>query len=80
MPDHDLIGTRLARLTLASQDACARACCAQPACAGYAFAGELLSPSQPSAPCVLLSNVSQLVPSNFVHSGVRHASGGGAAA
>jgi hypothetical protein len=78
--NHDVIGTRLARLTLGSEDACARSCCAQPACAGYAFAGELLSPSQPSAPCVLLSNVSQLVPSNFVNAGVRHASGGGGAA
>jgi hypothetical protein len=36
VPDYDLIGTRLARLTLASEDACARSCCAQPACASRA--------------------------------------------
>jgi hypothetical protein len=80
VPNHDLIGTLHARLALASEDACARACCARgPVCGGYAYAGSLLSPSQPTAPCVLLSNATQLVPSNFVHAGVRLVSGGGAA-
>jgi hypothetical protein len=80
VPNHDLIGVLHARLALASEDACARACCARgPVCGGYAYAGSLLSPSQPTAPCVLLSNATQLVPSNFVHAGVRLVSGGGAA-
>jgi hypothetical protein len=78
VPNHDLIGVLHARLALASEDACARACCAVGAsCAGYAFGAQLLSPTQPAAPCVLLSNASQLVPSNIMTAGVRHGGGGG---
>lgn len=77
-PNYDLVGTRLVRLSAASEDDCRTACCAAPACAGYAFGAELLA-SLPSAPCFLLSNVTQLVPSNMMNAGLRHAAADAAA-
>jgi hypothetical protein len=70
LPGYDLVGTRLARLAVASEGDCRTACCAAPACAGYAFGAELLA-SAPTAPCALLSNVTQLVPSTIMNAGVR---------
>jgi outer membrane protein assembly factor BamB len=59
-------------LLLPSEGDCRQACCDAPACDGYSFAGELraLSPSG-SAGCFLFVNLTQLVPSVMMASGVR---------
>lgn len=71
-PGYDLEGAQLAALSLASEAACRDACCALRGCDGYAFSARLL-PALPAAPCFLLANVTQLVPSNLMSSGLRSA-------
>ena len=81
-PGHDAIGTQLRSLRVASEAQCRAACCAQqPACAGYSLVARELpgggggggggGGEASSVPCVLLSAVRQLVPSNLMSSGVR---------
>ena len=70
-PSFDLIGSLLMTLTLSSEAACRSACCALPSCEGYSFSARLL-PALPSAPCFLLANVTQLVPSNMMNAGLRN--------
>lgn len=71
---YDLIGVKTGETLVGSVGECAAACCASAACAGYAVASASLALTgggAAGAPCVLLANLSQLVPSNFVSSGVR---------
>ena len=80
-PAHDAIGTQLGSLRVANETQCRAACCAQqPACAGYSLVARELpggggggggGGAASSVPCVLLSAVRQLVPSNLMSSGVR---------
>ena len=81
---HDAVGTRLgtSALRVASESQCRAACCRERACVGFSVGAQ-----QPSAdggggggdaatsvlPCVLLSEVRQLVPSNVMDSYVRPA-------
>lgn len=66
------LATTGSALLLPSEADCRQACCDAPACDGYSYAGELraLSPSG-SAGCYLFVNVTQLVPSVMMASGVR---------
>lgn len=80
LPGYDLVGVPLARLAVAAEADCRTACCAAPACAGYAFAAGLLGPSAAAAPCTLLSNATQLVPSTIMSAGVKAGTPAAAAA
>ena len=83
-PGHDAIGTQLGSLRVADEAQCRAACCREAACVGYSLAAQLLPPAggagggggggaASSVPCVLLSAVRQLVPSNVMSAGVRPA-------
>lgn len=77
-PSHDLVGTPATAATggpsgatlAASESDCQRACCASPDCTGYAFSAFMQQLVGPTAPCFLLSNVTQLVPNHFLTAGV----------
>jgi len=76
-PGHDAIGTQLRSLRVADEAQCRAACCAQqPACVGYSLVAREMptvmgGDGDAAVPCVLLSAVRQLVPSNLMSSGVR---------
>ncbi len=77
-PGHDAIGTQLRSLRVANETQCRAACCAQqPACVGYSIVAREVPAAtgggdgDAAVPCVLLSAVRQLVPSNLMSSGVR---------
>lgn len=76
-PAHDAIGARLASLSVADEVQCRVACCKDAACAGYSLVTQLLPEARggdaaaPLVPCVLLSRVDRLVPSNIMSAGVR---------
>ena len=77
-PGHDAIGTQLRSLRVADEAQCRAACCAQqPACVGYSLVAREVPAAatggdgDAAVPCVLLSAVRQLVPSNLMSSGVR---------
>jgi hypothetical protein len=77
-PAHDAIGTRLASLSVADEAQCRVACCKDAACAGYSLVTQLLPEAAvgdkpATVPCVLLSAVDRLVPSNIMSAGVRPA-------
>ena len=68
-----LVGTALAPglpVLAASEAACRQACCDAAACDGYAY-DSVTAMLHPSAACFLYVNVSQLVPSSTMASGLR---------
>jgi hypothetical protein len=69
-PYRDLDGTRLSALRVSSETACQSACCDTAGCAGYAMDANALAFSSQTV-CVLMANVTQLIPNNFASSGVR---------
>ena len=73
-PSHDLVGKPAGAALLAANEAeCQRACCNVPNCTGYAFSSGLQAmpgAAGLSAPCYLLTNVTQLVPNHVMTSGV----------
>ena len=76
LPRTDLVGTLVGTaLTpgeatlVASEAACRQACCDAPVCEGYAFEASIAL-FQPAAPCHLYVNVTQLIPTSSVKSGV----------
>ena len=78
LPRTDLVGVLVGHQAVltSSEAACRQACCDAPVCDGYSFVAgaALLQPFlllQPYAPCYLLTNITQLVPMNFMASGVR---------
>jgi hypothetical protein len=68
-PSADLAGDRLEALSVGTEAECASICCARPggACAGFSFCR--LGGALPS--CTLLANVTHVVPSSIMSSGVR---------
>jgi outer membrane protein assembly factor BamB len=68
-PSADVAGDRLSATTVPTEDDCASACCRLEACMGFAFCR--LSGVSPS--CTLLANVSHVIPSSIMASGVRTA-------
>ena len=76
LPRMDLVGTLVGSalapgeaVTLPSEAACRQACCDAAVCHGYAF-DAAFARSLGAAACYLLANVTQLVPSNNMASGV----------
>jgi hypothetical protein len=83
LPGHDLVGTRVggaARDTVGtpawvtSEETCRVACCAVAGCSGYSYV--LHDPARrwlatPASLCFLFGNVTQLVPSSVMVSGLR---------
>lgn len=69
-PYRDLDGTRMSALRVASETQCQSVCCDTAGCAGYAMDANALSFSSQTV-CVLMANVTQLIPNNFASSGVR---------
>ena len=69
-----LVGTALspgAPVPLPSMSSCRQACCDAPACDGYAFAsGDMSFISGGSAGCFLYVNITQLIPSSVMSSGI----------
>jgi hypothetical protein len=75
-PRHDVVGTALSEpVTAPSEDACRGLCCANataassssPRCVGYAFS---TFPFADGHLCILLSNVTSIVPSNIMNGAV----------
>jgi hypothetical protein len=70
----ELVGTALTPGVLAlmpSLEACRQACCDAPACDGYSFAvSECASSLSGAASCFIYVNVTQLIPSSVVSSGI----------
>ena len=72
----DLVGTVAAPgapVMLSSESSCRRACCDTPSCDGYTFAAgdaSLGAGGTGIANCYLYRNITQLVPSSLVASGV----------
>jgi DNA-binding beta-propeller fold protein YncE len=68
-----LAGTALApgaSVVLPTEDACRQACCDAPACDGYAYDASSAARAAGAADCWLYVNVTQLVPSSGMASGV----------
>ena len=73
LPYTDLVGQRIgSAIWISSEESCRIACCSAPSCQGYSFA-----PFDPATrflntptPCFLFSNVTQLIPSSIMSSGV----------
>ena len=78
LPRMDLVGTLVgsaltpgAPLIAPSTEACRQACCDAPACHGFAFAVSLQrSSAAGTADCFLYVNITQLIPSSVVVSGI----------
>lgn len=64
--NYDAVGNILMSSTALSLSACKALCCSNTACVGFSF---ITLPIE-DAPCLLLRNVSSLVPSNYVSSAV----------
>lgn len=72
-----LVGTALApgqRVALATERACRQACCDAPVCDGFAFASvdasQLVNDGVAVSSCFLYANITQLIPSSIVSSGI----------
>lgn len=81
LPRMDLVGTLVGtalspgkRVALVSEHACRQACCDAPACDGFSFASidasSFASEGLAVSSCFLYVNISQLVPSSVVSSGI----------
>jgi hypothetical protein len=64
---HDVVGSVMRIATAANVSDCKSLCCANSTCVGYSF---FTLPFLAQPPCMLLSNVSSIVPSNFASGGV----------
>jgi hypothetical protein len=65
-PSADLAGDRLDSFISPSEGFCAGACCGQTTCLGYSFTNIILQT------CILLSNITYVIPSSFMSSGVKN--------
>ena len=71
-PNNDLVGSLLGTFSLQpSAYSCQLACCSTTFCDGFTFSTLLLQSGAIAAPCYLLANVTQLIPSHFATSGIR---------
>lgn len=69
-PDHDLVGARVGVSFVATERECQLACCTTPRCVGYVFETVQLLRGGSTAACFLDGNVTQLMPSSLMSSGV----------
>jgi hypothetical protein len=69
-PDHDLVGARVGVAFVATERDCQLACCTTPRCVGYVFESVQLLRGGATAACFLDGNVTQLMPSSLMSSGV----------
>jgi hypothetical protein len=69
-PRHDVVGTVFSLISVQSAGGCLSSCCNSSICAGFSFLSR-----PPGAPenCLLLTNITSVVPSNFASGGVRNA-------
>lgn len=68
-PSADLAGERLDTFVSSTEDNCAGACCGRSHCLGFSFTHFGASPQT----CTLLSNISYVIPSSTMSSGIRAA-------
>lgn len=69
---YDVAGSQLGQVAMLSTERdCQRACCDTTGCDGYSFGSLYLSMGTGLAPCSLISNASQLIPSTAFNCGVK---------
>ena len=71
-PTNDLVGTPVGIVSFQPTPyGCQLACCSMPGCDGFSFNAEQILLGGSTAPCYLLANVTQLIPSHTYTSGIR---------